>query len=312
MATPEVIQQNSRPFIPDLRRLINRDRQPSVEAVTTRLSIREHENRQLGAELAKEGKPVGVVNRGVVAIWGDGGNRQYVESVAKIKGEGRKAKPLAATLPMSEVTEFIDFDLIPEQLRPVFSRAGELTARFGSLCFLRIPITERAADTLPPSMVLRAEGQPPILQNWDARGHSPTRQLIELMRRKGIKFPSATSMNITGQPEIVDADEGFKFSREHGIPLFLDDPKDQGVVKGSYTIFSLNPEGVKIERDGNIPAKLFAPLFGGVPMSPSDNFKRIPHPQAEFPSTILDMNPHDARIAMIAITQGVSHPKLEQ
>lgn len=269
-------------------------------------SIWDAKARRKAAVLVKKGFPIGVYNRGVCAIWGDGRNKEFIKKVAEIKGEERNSRPLAATLSTQEIVSLMDTSKIPETLLPIFSKAEELTARLGSLCFIRFPIKESAIKGLPSSIISYSADGTAILQNWDPDGHNVVHLLVQEMRKHLVLFPAVTSMNISGQPEIIDQDDGIKFSREHKIPLFLYDLRDKGAVKGSYTIFSLDSKGVKLVRDGNIPAHLFAHLLE-MDFDRSEA-KAAKHPQLDFPASLTQgLNPSEARIAILSYVHG--YPK---
>jgi hypothetical protein len=257
--------------------------------------------REKAAELIAQGKPVGIFNRGVCAIWGDAQNEDFIESVALIKGEERRGRPLGASLPSDKMVSYINFDLISQDLRSLFLDATELSQRLGSLCFIRIPITEEAAGKLPSSLVSRDNGIP-ILQNWDPYGHFPTADLIRRVMSKGVDFPGCTSMNPSGVPEFVDQKEGEKFSAEKDIPMFLEDPSDPGITKGSYSIISVGNDGAKLIRDGNVPGNVINKVLGSLDMT---NASLAKHPQPNIPEGILaHENPRLVRAAIIFYLQG--------
>ncbi len=153
-------------------------------------SIWDPEARRYAAQLINEGNPVGVFNRGVNAMWGDGANYKFVDRVREIKGEQRNGRPLAATLKTVQVVDLIDSTLIPEKLYPILLNAHEMSSMLGSLCFIRIPITLKAASTLPESMISFSKEGVPFLQNWDPSGHYPTDALIKEVYKLDIRYPA--------------------------------------------------------------------------------------------------------------------------
>ena len=78
--------------------------------------------------------------------------------------------------------------------------------------------------------------------------------------------PLCTSANISGHPDgsIVAWDRAYAFGVERGIPLVVQCEPDRGLV-GTYPIFWLQRDRVRIERDGPrmealkvaLPARLF-------------------------------------------------------
>jgi hypothetical protein len=256
-------------------------------------SVWDQDARHEAALLAKQGEAFSSYNRGVCAVWVDGGNPHAPQTIADIKGERRLNQPLAACLRTDTFVSMLDATKISPDLHDTFLRAGELAARTSSLCFIRAPITEVAVQILPPAMVSRQNDGTPILQNWDPEGHEPTLRLLEEMYDAGIQFPAVTSLNPSGTPEIVSQTEGYRFSNKAGIPLFLEDPHDPGIVKGSFTIVHVDQEGLKLVRDGNIPAHMLEKLLDK-PIQETANTRRTVHKQPDFPETIFEHVSHPA------------------
>ena len=67
-------------------------------------------------------------------------------------------------------------------------------------------------------------------------------------------LPIVTSMNVSGQPELVDREEGLWFSASHGIALFVADPDTSEEVKGSFPILSFDNSGINWLGRGISPA----------------------------------------------------------
>jgi hypothetical protein len=248
--------------------------------------------------LIKKGFPAGIFNRGVCAIWGNGDDYRFVESIQSIKGEKRGEKPLAATLSTERLVKMIDVTMVHSSLIDILTNHEELSVRTGSLCFLRVPITKEAALSLPKSMISFSDEGTPILQNWDPFGHQPVHDLYSKLIKSGIKYPAITSMNISGTPEMVDQKEGEKFSKEKGIPVFLHHPDYEGVL-GGYTILGFDLDGVRIVREGNIKSNVFDYIF---PEFKIDKTKAKPskYPQRDFPlSKIKKLSPKEARITVL-------------
>lgn len=266
-------------------------------------SIRESKARTKAAELVKNGYPVGIFNRGVCAIWGNGESKKFCDSVAQIKGELRKKKALAATFPTELLVQLIDSTMIPSKLHHIFLDANELSERIGSLCFVRVPVTYESAQKLPWSMVSKMKNGCYVIQNWDPAGHKPTELFIQELHSIGVKYPAVTSMNISGKPEIVDQDAGIQFARNANIPIFLKDELDTGRALGSYTIFNINRNGIELVRNGNIPWTLFHSLFG-VNKIRNMRSKSPIHPQLDLSGEALsNLSPKEARIAIISSIQ---------
>lgn len=260
-------------------------------------SVHHRADIQKAVEFMLKGEPIGLSNRGVCAIAGDGGNDLFFDEVASIKGEERKDRPLAAMFPPEQMLEYLDMDLVPEPLRAIFASPETVTSRLGSLCFLQIPITEKASLVVPVAMQSRHNGVP-ILQNWIPNGHPPAHHLVTAMKKAGIAFPAITSMNVSGQPEIVDQDLAVEFARKTKIPLFLRDEKATQ-AKGSYTTIAVEANGkLRVIRDGNVPAEALSELFGKINMDWTGT-KDPKYPQVQFPTSELNEDPTIRRMQML-------------
>lgn len=261
-------------------------------------SLRNPYARTKAAELAVNGKPIGSYNRGVCAIWGNAADPEFLSAIARIKGDERLNRPMAASLPTERFVEMLDLDQIPSSLRETFVNAKALARTTGSLCFFRAPITKVAARSLPPSLISYVDGLP-IIQNWDPVGHRPTHKLLRAFAHNDIEWPGVTSMNVSGCPEITDQKEGEKFSREKGIPMFLEDPKDDLVAVGSYTILGLSRDGLQLVREGNIPSELLQKLLGVDIDKSSHTVAKSMKPLSFDASRLEGVDPRIARIALL-------------
>lgn len=246
-------------------------------------SLRSQKDRLVAAKLVAEGEVVGIFNRGVCALWFDGGNLKAVKKIWKIKGEGRTGRPIALTLSFEEFIPLIDTEALHEDVKNlVYSR--DFKQRVGSLCFIRVPLKAVHQKSLPNHAKSFESNGVCMIQNWDAHGHTPTEQFLNEVRKLGVAHPGVTSMNITNQREIVDQKIGEEFCKKHDIPIFLKDPKAHPQHIGSYTIFTFGRDGIKLERDGNIPAKLFEKIFG-LPVDRREA-SRSNYPQLKFPDKL--------------------------
>lgn len=269
------------------------------------------EARREAIRLIRQGRPIATHVRTVCAIWGDGGSGRFAEEVRRIKGEARGHRPLGASMLADGFVALLDRSEIPPPLRHILLNARELSRRLGSLCFVRAAVREDVVSRLPPSIVSRGAGGRPVVQNWDPRGHRPVFLLIQEMLREGIVYPAVTSINVSGQPEIVDQNEGIAFSARAGIPLFLADPNARGDVRGSYTILGVGRDGVELARDGNLPRSAFeqlldTPIRGTPPAGPR-------FPQAAFPPSLAArLDPGATRLAVICWLRGWPEERIQK
>lgn len=257
--------------------------QYSISMLKTKVgSLLSKKDRDQAASLVAKGQIAGIFNRGVCALWFDGGNLTAVKKIWAIKGEGRRGKPIALTLSLKELIPMIDLSKLPPDVQKFFS-SPDLKSKIGSLCFIRAPLKD-SHFRLIPDHAKSFDGGVCMIQNWDSHGHAPTEVFLKKVRQLGVAHPAVTSMNVTGQREIVNQQKGAQFCQDHGIPIFLKDPQAHPFHIGSYTIFTLGRNGIKLERDGNIPGKLFSKIFG-LPID-LKNAKKPNYPQLKFPGTI--------------------------
>jgi len=131
------------------------------------------------------------------------------------------------------------------------------------LCLIRAPIKKSVAQALPPDILSQSADGTNWLQNCEITGSGPVIALIQTIRNKGVEFPAVTSMNVSGQPEIVGRVEAEAFCREHSIPLVLANQEDGRKVRGSFPIIEVGEAGVKLVREGHFPGYLFRYLLDG-------------------------------------------------
>src|SRR5438270_7825757 len=88
------------------------DPQPGTEQTsfypTEVASVWESDAREAAAQYALQGYAIGTYNRGVCAIWGDGANPTFPDTVAHIKGELRGERPLAASLRTHDFVQMVN------------------------------------------------------------------------------------------------------------------------------------------------------------------------------------------------------------
>lgn len=266
-------------------------------------SIWERSDRKYAARMIADGGLVGVFNRGVNAIWVDGQNLEAIGKMQAIKGEARVGRPVALTIGFDRLTTMIDSDALTDEVRRFLMITEDIKDYLGSLCFLRVPLKEEYRQDVPVSSLSTDTQGRYWIQTWDPFGHEPTEDLIKIAESLGVKFPAVTSMNINGQPEIVDQNEGEEFSQKSGIPIYLRDPKIHDRIKGSYTIITLGERGAEVTRDGNIPYRVLQPIFGLSLYI--DNMASPKYPQMEFPdSLITGLSSREIRVAILRYING--------
>ncbi len=235
------------------------------------------------------GEVVGSYIRGVCGLWIDGTSSKAIEIVDQIKGEKRAGRPFGTTLDGPEFASMIDPDQIAPSVRDLFLDADALRQRLGSLCFIRIPIKAQIGSELPPRLVSQTEDGTYWLQNWIPWGCRSSELWMEAMTRQGIEYPSATSMNVSGSPELIEQEAGVEFCESHGISIFLGDPESKHEVKGSFPILQVDKTGISLIREGHFPGILFKHLLQEWEIDLS-NFKPGKYPLVQIPEELFSGN----------------------
>ena len=213
------------------------------------------------AELLRDGGAFGSLVRGVCAVWVDGRNSDAVEAVYRIKGEQRGRRPFGVIISAERLSKLVDLSRVAPSTRGLLSDPDDLGNRIGSLCFIRYPVADSVAASLPEWVVSQTDDGTHWVQSWMPDGWAGPRLLIDALNSAGVDLPIVTSMNVSGQPELVDQEEGLRFSATHGITLFLADPDAPGAVKGSFPILAFDASGIKLAREGHFPGYLFDALL---------------------------------------------------
>jgi hypothetical protein len=214
-----------------------------------------------GAQYVAAGQAIGTYLDGVDTIWINAANPTAVRMVEIMKGEARVGKPLSTTLESADLVPLLDEKHIPRSLHHIFLDPEELTARLGALAPVRLPVRGDVADQLPRVLTTRTADGAYWLQNWTPNGHEAGTLLVRELKMVGVNLPGATSMNVSGRPEIADQREALAFSREHGIPLLLCELQPSSDAEGSFPILGVGPQGVVLLREGHFPGELFQDLL---------------------------------------------------
>ena len=213
------------------------------------------------AELLRGGGAFGSLIRGVCAVWVDGRNLDAVEAVYEIKGEQRGRRPFGVIVSAERLSKLVDLTRVAPSIRDLFSDPDELGNRLGSMCFIRYPVADSVAATLPEWVMSQTDDGTHWVQSWMPDGWAATRVLMDALDNADVDLPIVSSMNVSGQPELVDLEGGLQFSAAHGIGLFLADPDVPGEVRGSFPILSVNASGIELSREGHFPGYLFDVLL---------------------------------------------------
>lgn len=226
-----------------------------------RRSIRDEQACQEAADLLAEGFPIGTYQRGVCGLWADGRNPNALDAIYRIKGEDREGRPLGTILGAGKFARMIDGDRIRETVRGLMLVPDTLASRLGSMAFIRVPIPEHVGASLPDRLVSRGGNGGYWLQNWMPEGCRAVDVWVESIAARGIDTPAATSMNVSGEPEIAAPEEGEAFCRAHDIGMLLVDEGSPQRARGSFPILLADAGGLRVIREGHFPAELFTHML---------------------------------------------------
>lgn len=268
-------------------------------------SIRDAQDCLFAAEQLLRGRVVGSYVRGVCGLWADGRNAAALDTLYRIKGVAREGRPLGTTLDGRLFLDLLDTERINASVHDLFGNARRLDDRLGSICFIRAPIHEVHGRALPPRLVSQSEDGTYWLQNWLPAGCRSTPVWMAAVQQVGLMLPVATSMNVSGRPELVSEADGIAFCREHQIPVFLADPRSVPGVMGSFPIIRVGGDGLTLLREGQFPARLMEGLLAEYTIDLS-NYRAAKYPHVPLPEAILEGQVvRDAlRLALIAALDG--------
>jgi hypothetical protein len=138
-------------------------------------------------------------------------------------------------------------------------------------------------------------------------GHPSISALVREFKEVSVNLPGASSMNVSGQPEIVDQEEALEFSRDHGIPYLLQDPNPSHKAEGSFPILNIGPDGVILLREGHFPGELFQDLlgYGEIDLSHAKTAEYPISPAIRKHFTNHGLSPHELHNEILRLTQGI-------
>ncbi len=263
-------------------------------------SVWNEASQRRAANLIAQGETVGLFMGSVCTFWGKGDDLNFFNEVVRVKGEKRKTKQLSIITNSYEIVKLIDPTKIPAALQPIFLNPAEMAIRFGALCFLQLPVRQELAHTIAPHHLSYAEDGTPIMMGLDPYGNSALELLSHVTRQLGVKFLTGSSLNASGQPEIVEQVEGIEYCHKvGGVPLFLIDPLNTGKAKGSLPIIRIDQDGPKLIRDGFIPTPALEKLIG-MPIDTSLAQLAI-HPRLTLRPEVLERPPYYLRRTILEI-----------
>lgn len=177
----------------------------------------------------------------------DGSHEGVADEILRLKGSARGHKPLGACVTPSRLVEAIDVTQLPEHVRSLvqewwFSRqlAGMVAIRAPAPASAGVPAALRShVDDLD------------WVQVFDPMRMPGASTLIAALWQAGVQWVAATSMNESGQTEIVETADAVAFADRHGLSMLFE-PAAVHAASGSLPILELRPEGLRLDRHGII------------------------------------------------------------
>ena len=265
------------------------------------LSFKSRRDRERAAAQVTNGAVIGASFATVYGLIGDGHSAVLGEQVAQIKGQTRMGKPLSVCLPARRFSQLLDPAQIHPEVRGLALDGHALSRTLSSLAFVRAPIRASVAQDLPEDLVSYVEGTP-HLQSLDPGGLPGVRSLMSHLWRRGISYPAITSMNRSGEPEIVTHAEAVEFATTHHLgALFAPPRRSVQRARGSFTILEIGPFGLRAARHGVLPVEVLQRLV--VPRIDDALTQEADFPPLAIPSSTFDGLNHYAicRAALLSL-----------
>jgi tRNA A37 threonylcarbamoyladenosine synthetase subunit TsaC/SUA5/YrdC len=269
------------------------------------LNIHRARDRKAAARMVKEGAIIGASFGTVYGIIGDGESPDLGQRVAQIKGERRIGRPLSTCLPARRFSQLLDPGEIHPALRGLALDGHALSRTLSSLAFVRAPIHRSVVHDVPADLVSRTDDVP-YIQSVDPGGLPGIRSLMASLWRQGVRFPAITSMNRSGDREIIARDAAFEFSRAHQLAALVVPKSLAQRAQGSFTILEINLAGVRAARHGVIPIAVLQRLMD--PAIDDSITERADYPPLEIPLSRLDSLNHYAASRAVLLTLNTALP----
>lgn len=271
-----------------------------------RMEICSYDDTEAIAEAVDVIRAGGVVGTHFGTVFGllvDGSHAGVADEIMAIKGAARGHKPLAVATRPGRLVELIDVASLPPDVRRL---TGEewFADRLAGMVAVRAPAAPGIA--IPEHLVSEVDGRRWV-QVFDPLRMPGASDLITAMWAAGADWVAGTSMNESGQVEIVDLEEAVDFAERHGLPLLFQ-PDAMHEASGSLPILELDPDGgLRLDRQGIIAhADLEAATHESI-----DASQAIPahYPPIAVPPALLDgLDPADATAELLRLLYPLYRP----
>ena len=199
-------------------------------------------------DVIRAGGVVGTHFGTVFGLLVDGSHQGVADEIMAIKGAARGHKPLAVAARPGRLVELIDVTSLPHEVRRLTEEPW-FADRLAGMVAVRAPAAPQVA--IPEHLVSEVDGCRWV-QVFDPLRMPGASDLIAAMWAGGVDWVAGTSMNESGQVEIVDLEEAVDFAERHGLPLLFQ-PEAMHEASGSLPILQLDPDdGLLLDRQGII------------------------------------------------------------
>ena len=239
--------------------------------------------REFGALICKG---PGVMGNGpVYAMPADASRADTAERIEEIKGEARKGRPLALTIPFESFLSQVNTSYIKDsRLQNLLQNPSLATYRFGGWAFIRMAASRAARHEMPECVVSKENG---TIQNFSPVGHATALKFLGSATRAGVRLPVMTSANPSRKPEYVDEQAAQEFAKEHNLPFLPNTPSwaERSKPKGSYPVLEVTAGSLKVVRQGFLSRELIEGLLSDLPVEWPEEVK-----ESNYPDSILTLH----------------------
>lgn len=269
------------------------------------LNMHSARDRKAAAAMVREGAIIGAFFGTVYGIIGDGESLQVGQKVAQIKGGARIGRPLSTCLPARRFSQLIDPDHVHPAVRGLALDGHALSRTLSSLAFVRAPIRRSVVHDVPADLVSDANGVS-HLQSVDPGGLPGIRSLMKTLWHEGVTYPAITSMNRSGDREIVRREDAVEFSHEQELAALVVPRSLAQKAQGSFTILEVDLQGARAARHGVIPVNVLQRLIE--PRIDDSITEEADYPPLEVPLSQLASLNHYAATRAVLLSLNTSLP----
>lgn len=163
------------------------------------------------------GRVVGASFGSMYGLIGNGLIPTLADDIAALKGRAGTGRPLSVCLPSARLARLIDPAQLHGSIRDWALDERGLARAFASQCLLRVPVRPLVAASLPAQLIGYLDGVP-YLQSLDPSGLPGAGTFVRSLWSAGVTVPAITSMNVTGEPVIVEPAAAVRFASAAGLP----------------------------------------------------------------------------------------------